>query len=254
MMSEREGPKKAMVIMAHPDDAEFLCAGTVARWCDEGWEVYYVLVTSGDKGSRDETLSHQELAAQRESEQRDACRVLGVRECIFLGYADGFLEETLELREQLVRLMRRYQPDIVLTWDGFRRGFNHRDHRTVGRVAYDAVYPASRSLLYYPEHGEEGLGPFRASELWLAGVDEPNHYVDVTGYLGRKLDALQQHVSQVGNRPRREMEKRLRRWHRELGKRGDCKYAEAFRRVQFGTPEPPRQVRPRRKRAGAATS
>jgi LmbE family N-acetylglucosaminyl deacetylase len=241
MMAEQEGPRKAMVIMAHPDDAEFLCAGSVARWCDEGWKVYYVIATSGDKGGRDESVSHQELAARREKEQRDAARVLGVRECIFLGYADGFLEESLELREQFVRLLRKYQPEVVVTWDGFRRGFNHRDHRIVGRVVYDAIYPAARSLLFYPEHGEEGLGPYRASELWLAGTEEPDHYVDITPYFDRKVEALRQHASQVGNRPGHEMVKRIRRWHRELGKRAGCKYAEAFRRVQFGLPpEPPR--------------
>jgi len=241
MTTEQQDHRRAMVIMAHPDDAEFLCAGTVARWSDEGRDVYYVIATSGDKGSRDENLSHQELAALREKEQRGAARVLGVKECIFLGYADGFLEETLELREQIVRLLRKYQPEIVVTWDGFRRGFNHRDHRTVGRVTYDAVYPAARSLLFYPEHREEGLGPYRASELWLAGTDEPDHYVDITPYLDRKMEALRQHASQVGNRPEREMAKRLRRWHRELGKKGGHKYAEAFRRVQFERPpEPPR--------------
>jgi LmbE family N-acetylglucosaminyl deacetylase len=215
-----------MVIMAHPDDAEFLCAGAVARWSDEGWEVYYVIVTSGDKGSRDEQLSHQELAALREREQR---------------YADGFLEETLELREQIVRLLRKYQPEIVVTWDGFRRGFNHRDHRIVGRVTYDAVYPAARSLLFYPEHRAEGLGPYRASELWLAGTEEPDHYVDITSYFDRKIKALRQHASQVGDRPGRQMLTRIRRWHRDLGKKAGCKYAEAFRRVQFSRPpEPPR--------------
>ena len=90
MTTEQEAPRRAMVVMAHPDDAEFLCAGAVAHWCDEGWEVYYVIATSGDKGSRDENVSHQELAARREKEQRDAARVLGVRECVFLGYSDGF--------------------------------------------------------------------------------------------------------------------------------------------------------------------
>jgi LmbE family N-acetylglucosaminyl deacetylase len=254
MMAEQEGPKKAMVIMAHPDDAEFLCAGSVARWCDEGWEVYYVIATSGDKGGRDESVSHQELAALREKEQRDAARVLGVSECIFLGYADGFLEESLELREQFVRLLRKYQPEVVVTWDGFRRGFNHRDHRVVGRVVYDAIYPAARSLLFHPEHREEGLGPYRASELWLAGAEEPDHYVDITPYFDQKVEALRQHASQVGDRPRRDMLRGLRRWHRGLGKKAGCRYAEAFRRVQFGQPpEPPRRAR-RKTAAGAASA
>ncbi len=120
-----DGPLTAMVIVAHPDDAEFLCGGTVAKWCAEGWTVYYVLATSGDKGTHDPELSPQELAAVREKEQRDACRVLGVKDVIFMAYPDGFLEADQEFRGEIVRLLRHYRPDVVLTWDGFRQGFNH---------------------------------------------------------------------------------------------------------------------------------
>ncbi|MEX0785568.1 MAG: PIG-L family deacetylase, partial [Dehalococcoidia bacterium] len=102
----KDGPLTAMVIVAHPDDAEFMCAGTVAKWCSQGWTVYYVLVTSGDKGTHDEALNHQELAAVREQEQRDACKELGVKDVIFLGYPDGFVEPSMELRGEVVRLLR----------------------------------------------------------------------------------------------------------------------------------------------------
>jgi LmbE family N-acetylglucosaminyl deacetylase len=125
-------PGKALVIMAHPDDAEFTCSGTVAKWCAEGWEVRYVLVTGGDKGTHDPEMYPEKLAAIREEEQRAACRVLGVKECIFLGYPDGFTVEGAELRGQVVRLLRLYRPDVVITWDAFRGTFNHRDHRNVG--------------------------------------------------------------------------------------------------------------------------
>src|SRR5918994_710091 len=114
-----DGPKTLMCIMAHPDDIDFGSAGSVARWCSEGWTVYYVLATSGDKGTHDPKFTPQELAAIREEEQRAAARVLGVKEVFFLGYSDGFLEVTPELRGQIVRLFRIYKPDLVLTWDGF---------------------------------------------------------------------------------------------------------------------------------------
>ena len=249
-MTETQGPQRAMAIVAHPDDTEFLCGGTVARWCDEGWEVIYIVATSGDKGTRDPNLSSQELAAIREREQREAAAVLGVKEVIYLGYPDGFLEETLDLREQLVRLLRRYQPQVVVTWDGFRRNFNHRDHRVIGRVAYDAVFPAARTPLYHPEHLRQGLEPYRASELLLAGSEEPDYHVDISAYLDRKLEALRRHVSQVGDRPRREMATRLRRWHREAGKKAGYKYAESFRRLQIGGP--PAEGRRRSRGAKAA--
>ena len=108
-------PKRALVIVAHPDDAEFLCAGSVARWVSEGWDVGYVLVTSGDKGSRDEEMTSERLAKIREEEQRAAAKVLGVSTCVFLGYPDGFVEDTAELRGELVREIRRFKPDVVVT-------------------------------------------------------------------------------------------------------------------------------------------
>jgi hypothetical protein len=116
-----DGPKTLMAIMAHPDDIDFGSSGSIAKWCAEGWTVYYVLATSGDKGTHDPAFSPQELAATREEEQREAARILGVKEVFFLGYPDGFLEPTHELREQLVRLFRVYKPDVVLTWDAGAR-------------------------------------------------------------------------------------------------------------------------------------
>src|SRR5437764_10596018 len=142
-----EGPKTLMAIMAHPDDIDFTSAGTIAKFCAEGWTVYYVLATSGDKGTH-ESYTPQELAALREQEQREAAAVLGVKDVFFLGYPDGFLEATTELRGQIVRLLRKYEVDAVLTWDGFRRGFNHADHRNIGIAARDAVFPAVRDHLY----------------------------------------------------------------------------------------------------------
>src|SRR6185295_13594025 len=187
------GPMTLMAIMAHPDDIDFGSAGSIAKWCSEGWTVYYVLATSGDKGTHDPKMTRQELAAIREEEQRAAARVLGVREVFFLGYPDGFLEATPELRGEIVRLFRIYKPDIVLTWDGFRTSFNHFDHRNIGIAVRDAVFPAVRDHLYYPEHGrdEDALEPYwRVNEMLVVGADKPDYFVDITDYIEQKVDAI----------------------------------------------------------------
>ncbi len=227
------GPKRALVIVAHPDDAEFLCAGTVARWVSEGWEVGYVLVTSGDKGAHDPEMTSERLAAIREEEQRAAARVLGVKECIFLGYPDGFVEDTAELRGTLVREIRRFRPDVAITWDPYRRGHNHRDHRVSGQAALDALYPLSRSHLYYPEHLEEGLAPHRVGEILLAGTDRPNYHVDVSDFFDKKVKALRCHKSQLARYPFREVRKRVRQRMAEAGKEAGFKLAEAFHRIEW---------------------
>lgn len=152
-------PKRAMVIMAHPDDCEFMCGGTVAVLTAGGWEVDIVVVTSGNKGTKDPAMTAQRLAGTREEEQRAAARILRAREPIFLGYHDGSVLDDDELREAVVYQMRRRRPELVITWDGFRSGFNHRDHRNVGRATYDAIYPAADDHLYHPEHKLEVSNP-----------------------------------------------------------------------------------------------
>jgi LmbE family N-acetylglucosaminyl deacetylase len=229
-----DGPKTLMAIMAHPDDIDFGAAGSVAKWCSEGWTVYYVLATSGDKGTHDPKMTPQELAAIREEEQRAAARVLGVKECIFLGYPDGFVQPTMELRGQIVRLFRKYKPDIVLTWDGFRGSFNHIDHRNIGIAVRDAVFPAVRDHLYYPEHAAEGLEPaFRVNEMLLSGSEEPNYFVDISAFIEKKADAMLCHASQVQTHDREEMLKNLRQRGRRRGGRG---LVESFKRVRIGRP------------------
>ena len=227
------GPLTAMVIVANPDDAEFLCAGTVAKWCDQGWTVYYVLATSGDKGTHDQALSHQELAALREQEQREACRVLGVKEVVFLGYPDGFLRPDDEFRGQIVRLLRRYRPDVVVTWDGFRQGFNHSDHRAVGIAVRDAIYPAVRDHLYYPEHGDDGLEAHQVNELLVVGSDDPDYHVDIGAYAEKKFQALLCHRSQIGARSPEELR---RRWQERTRASRNGRLVESFKRVQVRRP------------------
>ena len=234
----KDGPLTAMVIVAHPDDAEFMCAGTVAKWCAQGWTVYYVLATSGDKGTHDSDLSGQELAATREREQREACRVLGVKDVVFLGYPDGFLRADAEFRGEIVRLLRRYRPDVVLTWDGFRAGFNHSDHRAVGIAVRDAIYPAVRDHLYYPQHARDGLEAHQVNELLLAGTEEPDYHVDIGGYAETKLQAVLCHASQLGARSREEIEKT---WRERMSSQGRRQLTESYKRVTIRRSQRDRQ-------------
>lgn len=225
-----EGPMTLMCIMAHPDDIDFGSAGSVAKWVSEGWTVYYVLATSGDKGTHGKE-TRQELAAMREEEQREAARVLGVKEVFFLGYPDGWLQATPELRGEIVRLLRIYKPDVVLTFDGFRPSFNHNDHRNIGIAVRDALFPAVRDHLYYAEQADEGLGAVRVNELLLVGSEQPNLFVDVGPFLEKKVDAILSHASQVQSHDREEMLKNMRARGSRRGGRGTV---ESFRRVRIG--------------------
>jgi LmbE family N-acetylglucosaminyl deacetylase len=232
--TEPPRPKRALVMVAHPDDAEFLCAGTVAKLCAEGWEVWYCLATSGDKGTKDPEMTREQLAQIREEEQREACRILGVKDVFFLRLPDGFVENSAEFRGEVVRLLRTLKPDTVITWDGFRRGFNHNDHRNVGIATYDAVYPASRDPLYYPEHIAEGLSWHRVSELLLAGSEEPDYFVDISDYFDTKIEALLAHTSQVArDEPRDTWVESFRKRVTDGAETSGIAYAEAFRRVTF---------------------
>jgi len=218
--------------MAHPDDIEFTCGGTVANLADDGWRVSFCLVTSGDKGSKDDTLIAWDLGRMREAEQEAASKRLGVTECIFLRWPDGFVEDSAELRATLVRVIRSQQPDLLITWDGYR-GFNHRDHRTVGLVALDAAFPLARTPHYFPEHADEGLGPHRVNTVLLAGSREPNYFVDVGRQLDRKISALLCHASQV-QATREELSQRMRKRQSEAAAQGRIPWAEGFRRMTFG--------------------
>ena len=228
-------PKTALVIVAHPDDAEFLCGGTVARWAAEGWDVHYMLTTSGDMGTKDESLTREKLAAIREKEQRAACDVLGVKELVFLRYPDGFVEDTAEMRGRIVRELRRLKPWTVITWNPFRTSFTHRDHRLTGQSAVDAVFPLARDPLAYPEHQIDGLGPHRVMELLLAGAENPDHWIEIPeSAFKTKIDALKKHRSQIGGGPIREMRKRLKARMKESAKDQEFEMAESFRRMAWG--------------------
>jgi LmbE family N-acetylglucosaminyl deacetylase len=192
-------PDKAMVIFAHPDDAEISSGGVVARWISAGCEVTYVLCTNGSAGTADRSFTPAELARRRAEEQRAAADAMGVKNLVMLGYPDGQLEDTREFLGDVVRALRQYRPHTVFVHDPYRtHGFQHRDHRKAGITATDAVYPYARDHLHFPEHiTREGLEPHRVRELWYWGMDEPNVIVDVTDGIDRQIAALIRHESQM---------------------------------------------------------
>ena len=193
-----ENKKVVMVIAAHPDDSEFGEGGTIAKWVKEGQQVICVICTNGDKGTSSESMTSEKLAEIREKEQREASKLLGVHEVIFLGYPDGGLEDTPEFREKLVRLLKKYRPDAVIMHDPKFRYMAHRDHRIAGTVAMDAIFPYSRDHLFYPEHKAEGLLPHKVREVYFTG-SETDTFVDISETFEIKVRAISRHISQVGD-------------------------------------------------------
>lgn len=221
-----------MVIVAHPDDAEFGAAGTAARWVSEGRRVVYVVCTSGEKGSGDPAMRPEALAAIREAEQRAAAEVVGVRDVRFLRLPDQGLEETPEFRKRLVELIRACRPHTVVTSDPYRRYLWHRDHRIVGQVVLDAVFPYARDHLAYPDLLERGLAPHKVREVLCFAAEPPDHRVDITPFFELKLAALRCHASQTSGFPGRDLEGWLRRRCQEMAAGEPYALAEAFHRVE----------------------
>ena len=234
-------PKRAMIVIAHPDDGEYMAAGTLAKWANEGSEVIYVLCTSGDKGTSDTEIKPEELAVIREQEQRNAAAVVGAKAVEFLRYEDGVLQNTLELRKDIVRQIRKHQPDILLCQDPTMRYagsyVNHPDHRAAGDAALDAVFPSARDFHVYPDLIEEGLMPHKTLEVYMGafGNDSANVWVDISDTVDTKVAALMEHKSQVGDDPeRREMMKqRIKDGSAQLGSAHAIGHAEAFRYIKL---------------------
>ena len=192
-------PDNAMVIFAHPDDAEICSGGVIARWIAAGCEVTYVLCTNGSAGTADRSFTPAELARRRAEEQRAAADAMGVKNLVMLGYPDGQLEDTREFLDDVVRALRQYRPHTVFVHDPYRtHGFQHRDHRKAGITTTDAVYPYARDHLHFAEHiTADGLEVHRVRELWYWGMDQPNVIVDVTDGIERQIAALIRHESQM---------------------------------------------------------
>ena len=216
-----------MVIVAHPDDAEFTMAGTVATWTKAGCRVTYIVCTDGNAGSHEQGMTCERISEVRRAEQRAACATLGVSDVVFLGYDDGQLQPTLDLRRDLVRAIRRYKPEIVITGDPTRvfsgdRYINHPDHRAASLAALDAVAPASAMPLLWPDVG----APHRVRQVYVYGSDQANVWVDITEVMDLKIAALKQHASQMGDWDPTE---RIKGWNAEVGKEKGYAYAESYR-------------------------
>jgi LmbE family N-acetylglucosaminyl deacetylase len=228
-----DSPMDLMVITAHPDDAEFGAAGTVAAWTREGKKAVYVVCTDGDKGTSDRSLTSRELVGIRQREQREACSVLGVKDVVFLGYGDQTLEDTPEFRKELVRQIRIFRPQTVITLDPYRRYLWHRDHRIVGQVVMDAVFPFARDHMAYPDFMEQGLEPHKVAQILFFGAEDINHYSDIEATFDQKLDALTCHASQIRDLGNGDLRSWLEARCRMLAKGSPYKLAEAFHRVEL---------------------
>jgi len=215
---------RVMVIFAHPDDAEFLCAGTVARFTQSGYRAQYVLATSGDKGSNDPNATPEQLIATREAEQQAAAKALGVEEVTFLRHMDGEVEVNIPFRREIVQVIRRGKPDVVLTFDPWQRYQIHPDHRAIGQTTLDAV-AAARDRMYYPDQLTGGLTEHRVHNVYFFATDAPNYYVDITATIDQKIEALLLHASQIGSRDIGEF---IRARARAAGAEIGVEYAEAY--------------------------
>jgi LmbE family N-acetylglucosaminyl deacetylase len=224
------GNGRVLVIAAHPDDPEFLAGGTVARLAKEGREIAYVVVTNGNKGSGDRNIASEQLIPIREDEQRRAARVLGVRSVEFLGYEDGELEDTRDLRRDISREIRRSRPELIITLNPYRTYNNfpgwHRDHRTTARVVLDCVYPLARDHLSFPELLPD-YEPHKVREVYLVQWEQPRLVLDITATMELKLEAIRCHRSQVAD-DFKAFDARMRNRAATLGKDKGYSYAEGF--------------------------
>ena len=196
--------KKILVILAHPDDPEFFCGATLAKWAGEGHQITYCLLTHGEKGTNTEFSDIDHIKEIREKEQKEAASTIGAQKVLFMNHPDGFLEATLSLRKELVQVMRKEQPDIVVSCDPsnfFIHGesINHPDHRAAGLAVVEAIFPAVQNDDFYPELLDEGFNSHHIQELWLSLPLEANIVVDVTMQWETKIAALLKHKSQIGN-------------------------------------------------------
>jgi LmbE family N-acetylglucosaminyl deacetylase len=233
---QEAGVERILVVVAHPDDVDFGCAGSVATWTDAGIDVTYCLVTDGDAGGFDASITRAEMAEIRRTEQTAAAKHVGVSDLVFLGYPDGRVEPTLDLRRDISRVIRQVRPQRVVTQSPERRYdriyASHPDHLAAGEATIRAVYPDARNEFAHPELLEEGHEPWAVGEIWLTSDPEADRFVDITDVLDRKISALKSHVSQHPDPDR--LDDLMRDWARamaELAGYPEGRLAEAFRAV-----------------------
>jgi LmbE family N-acetylglucosaminyl deacetylase len=232
-------PESAMVVVAHPDDIEFSCAGTIARWVQSGARIAYVLCTSGDVGIAEDGMTRERAIAIREDEQRTAAEIIGVKDVVFLREPDGMLQATIELRKKLVREIRRFKPEVVIcgdptiVWAGDDY-INHPDHRAAATAALDATFPAAGQPHLFEELRDEGISAHKPRKVYVTGWSQEDFYVNITDTIDLKIAALRAHTSQMGEW---DPEPRIKEWAAERAKGKEMEYAEAFRVVSLVSDE-----------------
>ena len=224
--------RRVLVVTPHPDDAESGAGGTIAKWSGQGANVVLVVCTNGNKGTSDRSQSSSDVAKIRCKEQKEAAKVLGIADVIFLDHADQELQNNVEFRQELVREIRTHRPDVVITIDPERKWIRHRDHFVTGRVALDAIFPYARDHLAYPFMIENGLEPHKVEEVYLWGSDEPDVFIDIDLTFGKKIDALYCHSSQM-SLTKEAGSVRLRDRFSQHGYKVHAELAEPFKRLQL---------------------
>lgn len=238
-MSRFYVPESAMAIVAHPDDIEFSCAGTIARWVKSGTRVVYVLCTSGEVGIAEPGMTKERAAEIREAEQIAAAEIAGVNEVVFLREPDGLLQPTLELRKRLVREIRRVRPEVVIcgdptiVWAG-NDYINHPDHRAAATAALDATFPAAGQPNLFEELSEEGFQAHKPRKVYVTTWDDGDLYVSIDETIDLKIAALRAHVSQMKDW---DPEPMVKEWAAGLAKGKEMEYAEAYRVVSLESDE-----------------
>jgi len=230
-----ETPQKVLVVTPHPDDADFWCSGSIAKWIADGATVRYVLCTDGGKGTTDPNISSADLSKVREQEQADAVKSLGVQELVLLHHPDGSLEDNDEFRKELVRQIRQVQPDVVLCPEPYRKNLAwHRDHRIAGQVTLDAVFPCARDHLHFEElWRDEGLEPHKTPTILFWGTELADTVIDISNSLDAKIKAVAAHKSQMDGRNEKEVQDFIKeRAQEDVGGSG-FEFVEAFRKVTF---------------------
>ena len=228
--------QRVLVIMAHPDDPDFTCAGTVTQMTRQGIDVTYMILTNGDKGNHNPEITRNQLIAMRKIEQRNAASMCGVKEVLFMGEEDGFLRPTPEIRKRVTREIRRIRPDLIICPDPDRylvgdAYINHPDHRNAGLVALEAIFPAADNPMFYPDMADEGYLPHKISQLYVIGHADTTVKVDITADIDTKIAAILCHVTQIAD-PENAPANWRKRWGTEQ-EDGSVRYMEQFKGMVF---------------------
>lgn len=234
--------KIILAVGAHPDDIDLGCSGSISKWIQEGAEAYYLILTDGSKGSEDPKIPNQKLIKLRQQEQLNASKILGVKSVSFLDFVDGELENTDDLKREIVRIIRMTKPTTVICgdptfiYDEKRQSINHPDHRVAGQATLDAIFPFARNARTYTDLLDRGLEPHVVEEVLLVNSTKQNYFVDITKTMELKMQAIGSHVSQF--RDIEKFKERIKETNKENGKlaKPKAKFAEAFFRIQLRQP------------------